>query len=338
MALSPGVTSEDQTGSNRARGGPHMIPRGIGLGLLAVAAAFVVGVLAWQAITSNGSPNPGAANLSPTAVVVDTGVLVFREGLEAILVLAAVTASLARRQPNYRKPVASGAGLGILASLATWFVLVGLISRINAPALDIQAATGLLAIIVLLIIMNWFFHKIYWTGWISHHNRRGRQLAGAPTENTSRAVKGLVLLGFTAIYREGFEIVLFLQNLRLQVGSTAVLEGAVIGLCLTGLVAVLTFAAHQHLPYKRMLVLTGVMLGAVLLVMVGESIQEMQQAGWIGSTGMGISLPDWIGVWFAVFPNWEGILAQFAAGVAVLGSYVVAEHWREWRPRLGFAR
>jgi len=338
MGVSPRLALANGEESRRLRPVPARFSGPLALGLLVLAAVLVVGILAWQAITANGSPDPTAANLSPLAAVVDTGILVFREGLEAILVLAAVTASLARQRPNYRKPVAGGAGLGIVASVVTWFVLVGLISRINAPALAIQAATGLLAIVVLLVIMNWFFHKIYWTGWISHHNRRGRQLAGAPTENTSRAVKGLVLLGFTAIYREGFEIVLFLQNLRLQVGSTAVLEGAVIGLCLTGLVAVLTFAAHQHLPYKRMLVLTGVMLGAVLLVMVGESIQEMQQAGWIGSTGMGISLPDWIGVWFAVFPNWEGILAQFAAGVAVLGSYVVAEHWREWRPRLGFAR
>jgi len=131
---------------------------------------------------------------------------------------------------------------------------------------------------------------------------------------------------------------LFLQNLRLQVGATSVLEGTAIGLGLTALVAVLTFAAHEHLPYKRMLVLTGVMLGAVLLVMVGESIQEMQQAGWIGTTGVGISLPDWIGVWFAIFPNWEGIVAQLAAGIAVLGSYFVAENWRDWRPRFRLAR
>ncbi|GMA58366.1 hypothetical protein GCM10025858_28690 [Alicyclobacillus sacchari] len=87
-----------------------------------------------------------------------------------------------------------------------------------------------------------------------------------------------MILGFTSVYREGFEVVLFLQNTRMQVGSQVVVIGATIGLVLTMMVAVLTFFAHRKLPYKRMLVLTGVMLGAVLLVMVGEQVQEMQQA------------------------------------------------------------
>ena len=306
----------------------------LGFAILAAGAALVVGVLIWQAMVAGGDPNPTDATLSPTAAVVETGILVFREGLEAILILAAVSASLVRRQPAFGRPIALGAGLATLATIATWFAVVGIISAIDAPALDVQAGTGLLAIVVLLVIMNWFFHKIYWTGWISHHNRRGRQLAVKPSGEPSRALTGLILLGFTAIYREGFEIVLFLQSLRLQVGSAAVLEGAIIGLALTVVVAVLTFAAHQHLPYRKMLVLTGVMLGGVLIVMVGESIQEMQLAGWIGTTGVGLGMPAWLGVWFAVFPNLEGLVAQLGAAAAVLGSYVVAEHWTEWRPRL----
>ena len=53
------------------------------------------------------------------------------------------------------------------------------------------------------------------------------------------------------------------------------MQGVLVGLFFTAIVAVLTFYAHQRLPYKRMLVLTGVMLGAVLLVMVGEEAQEI---------------------------------------------------------------
>ena len=57
------------------------------------------------------------------------------------------------------------------------------LSSISFSALQIQAATGLLAIIVLLVIMNWFFHKLYWTGWITMHNRRKRDLAESPAEH-----------------------------------------------------------------------------------------------------------------------------------------------------------
>ena len=245
-----------------------------------ITAALLVGaVLIWQAFTSHGAPDPTVQGLSHGAVILDAGILVFREGLEAILVLAALTASLVRTQDGYWKPVSLGAGLSFVASIVTWFIVVAIITEINAPALKIQAATGLLAVIVLLVVMNWFFHKVYWTGWITMHNRRKNNLVGA-VEKTRRSVfLGLVVLGFTSVYREGFEVVLFLQDLRMRAGSHVVLEGTLIGLALTTLVGFLTFAMHYKLPYKRMLVLTGVMLGGVLIVMVGESIQEMQQCG-----------------------------------------------------------
>ena len=306
-------------------------------GFLIASALLVFAVFVWQGITAQGNPDPSAADLSVTTAVVNTGILVFREGLEAILVLAAITASMVRKQQAYWKPVALGSGLSLLATLATWFLVVALISVIPLSELDIQAATGLLAIVVLLIIMNWFFHKLYWTGWISHHNRRKQALTGAEgtKEGTTKGVySGLLLLGFTAVYREGFEVVLFLQNLRLRAGGAAILQGVAIGLFLTAIVAVLTFVLHHHLPYKKMLVLTGVMLGAVLIVMVGESVQELQLAHWLPTTELGVHFPAWWGMWFAVFPNLEGVTSQLAAALLVVGSYVSAQYLKVWRPRL----
>ena len=61
-------------------------------------ALLVLGVLVWQGATAEGNPDPSAANLSAVTAVVNTGILVFREGLEAILVLAAITASMVRKQ------------------------------------------------------------------------------------------------------------------------------------------------------------------------------------------------------------------------------------------------
>ncbi len=300
--------------------------------LLGLAALSVIGVIVWQAVTAYGVPDPMAQNLSPTAVVLSSSVLVFREGLEAILVLAAVTAGLKRNKQSHGRAIAVGAGLALLATAATWFFIVMIISAIDAPALDIQAATGLLAIVVLLVIMNWFFHKVYWTGWISHHNNRRRRLLEDADKTGSSTFWGLALLGFTAIYREGFEIVLFLQNLRLEAGTGIVLSGAAIGFILTAMIGVLTFAAHRHLPYKKMLILTGVLLAGVLMVMVGEQVQEMQQAGWIATTALPIPLPGWWGTWFAIFPNLQGLAAQSLAALLVFGSYFSAQYLRVWRP------
>ena len=117
---------------------------------------------------------------------------------------------------------------------------------------------------------------------------------------------GLILLGFTSVYREGFEVVLFLQNLRLSYGAGIVLEGVALGLALTALVGGVTFFAHRQLPYKRMLVLTGVMLGVVLIVMVGESIQEMQLAGWLPETTVALSIPGWVGPLVRGLPDGRG--------------------------------
>jgi high-affinity iron transporter len=306
--------------------------------VIIAAGAMVLGVLVWQGITASGNPTPTAAHIDHNAAILDTGLLVFREGLEAILVLSAITASLMGSNQPYRKPIATGAGLGFLATIATWFIAIAILNAISAPALDIQAATGLLAIVVLLVIMNWFFHKIYWTGWISLHNKRRRALTKNAQGNRSGTMLGLTMLGFSAMYREGFEVVLFLQSLRLQVGSLIVLEGVGVGLFLTAIVAVLTFMAHHKLPYKKMLILTGILLGMVLIVMVGESVQEMQQAHWMTTTAVKLPIPAWMGLWFAVNPNVESLAAQVFAGVFVIGSYFLAQYMRVWRPQRLAAR
>ncbi len=298
--------------------------------LLIVAGLAVVGIIVWQGIAAGGSPDPTTAHISHAAAIIYTTVLVFREGLESIVVIAAFTASFVGANQSYRRPVAVGAGLGILATIATWFMMIGILDTIEAPALDVQAATGLLAIVVLLVVMNWFFHKIYWTGWITLQNRQRRNLVG---KSVSAIVRGLILLGLASVYREGFEVVLFLQSIRLQVGADTVLIGAALGSIMTLTVGILTFAFHHRLPYRQMLIFTGVLLGGVLIVMVGESIQEMQLASWIGVTPVALPIPAWMGVWFAIFPNLEGLLGQFMAALLVTGSYFGAEYFRVWRPR-----
>src|SRR5713101_10046394 len=304
------------------------------IGVLA-AAACVVAMLIWQAVTAQGAPVPTQPNTSPTVAFLDIGILVFREGLECILVLAAITASMTGAKRAHRRPVTFGAAFAFIATLITWFVAVRIVGSLsdNMSALDLQAATGLLAIVVLLVIMNWFFHKIYWGGWIRAHNRRRKALLeNGNAEETSRLRLqfGLILLGFTSLYREGFEVVLFLQSYNLRLGGGVVLKGALLGIILSGMVAVLTFVLQQRLPYRKMLITTGILLGVVLLVMVGEQAQEMQLAHWISTTPIHWLVPftpRWMGMWFAVFPTYETLIAQLIAAVLVIGSYYAARHF-----------
>lgn len=303
--------------------------------LLGVSVAAVV--LGWHARGGTTDPTalPAGHRLSSATVVIDSAILVFREGLETILVLAAITASFLGANRIYRRPVIAGGATALLASIATWFAVIWFIGQFHGGEFDVQAATGIPAIIVLLLVMNWFFHKMYWTGWISsHHKRRRGLLSNDPEANRRRMLLGLALLGFTSVYREGFEVVIFLQNLRELYGSSIVLEGVTIGLLFTAATGVLTFALHQRLPYKRLLIITGVMLLFVLLVSVGEEVNEMQLAGWVGTTEIrGLSIPGWMGTWFSLFNNWETFIGQFIALALVIGSYVAAQYMRVWRPR-----
>ncbi len=300
--------------------------------ILFAAVVMVVGILVWQGVSSAGAPDPTIPRTSPTVAVLDIAVLVFREGLECVLVLSAIMASMIGEKQSHRRPVVTGAGIAFVATLITWFIAVSVINNLsqNVSALNLQAATGLLAVVVLLVVMNWFFHKVYWGGWISMHNRNKKKLLASASEaeiSQRRLLWGLGLLGFASFYREGFEVVLFLQTYYLQMGGKIVLAGALFGLFFSGIVAVLTFVAHRKLPYRRMLILTGVMLGFVLLVMVGEQAQEMQLAHWIPTTQIGWlanKIPAWAGLWFSIFPTMETLVAQLLAALLVVGSYFLA--------------
>ena len=137
---------------------------------------------------------------------------------------------------------------------------------------------------------------------------------------------GLALLGFTSVYREGFETALFLQALVLEAGTLSVLAGTVLGLAGTFAVGFVVFKVQTKLPYKKMLVVTAVMLGGVLLVMVGNTAHALQVVGWLPTHPLRfLELPYWAGLWFGLYATWEGLALQAAFGVFVVGSYFLAE-------------
>jgi high-affinity iron transporter len=278
-------------------------------------------------IALNDAQQIVSGETAPAAVIGNAAIIVFREGLEAVLILASLLASLrAAEGRRFRRPLIAGAGLALAATVVTWLLAHQLLTVLLPFGERLEAVVSLIAIGVLLLIMNWFFHKVYWTDWMARfHQHKRRLTSGAIAVSVGQTV-GLILLGFTSIYREGFETVLFLQSLVLEAGMATVQQGVGLGLIGVSIVGVVTFALQVRLPYKKMLIVTGVMIGAVLLVMVGHTVHTLQSVGWLPITPIqGIYLPFWLGQWFGLFPTWQGIVLQFAAAGFVIGSYFLAE-------------
>ena len=296
-----------------------------------VAIGVVASLVYMMATASTGPADPTTVggHQEHATVVANAAIIVFREGLEAVLIFAAVTASFLGANERRRRPVVAGAAVAFLAAVGTWFLAQALLAVASPLGARLEAITGFLAIVVLLVVMNWFVHKVYWSEWIGRHHRQRRRLLASTGIG---ATLGLVALGFTSVYREGFEVVLFLQALEVKSGTSTVLEGVGIGLLGTTVVGLVTFWLHHRMPYKKMLVLTGVLIGVVLVVMTGGTALAFQDLGWIPRHDLPFAVPGWLGSWFEVYGTWETVGAQVAAATFVVGSYFLAQHLKVTRP------
>jgi high-affinity iron transporter len=281
-----------------------------------------------RAVTGDGA--------SALTTITNSALIVFREGLEAILIIAAITASMIGPRRKLRKPIYRGALLALPASMLMFALAILLLDSLSKYGEKLEAAVGVVAIGVLLLVMNWFFHRVYWTEWIKGHRSRGKALTGAAMAAGAGAatVAGLYTLGFTSVFREGFETVLFLQALQLSSGTGIVIAGVSLGLVLTAIVGAVTFSLERKLPYKKMLIVTGVLIALVLVVLVGNTARTMQGVGWLPITPLEIEFPLWMGTWLGIYPTVETLGAQAVAFVFVIGSYFAAEWLRKRELRL----
>jgi high-affinity iron transporter len=268
-------------------------------------------------------------NTAPAAIAMNAGIIVFREGLEAVVILASLMSSLkSADERRYRKPMWLGVWFAMLASALTWLLAHGILQSLTRYGEKLEAIVSVIAIAVLLLIMNWFFHNTYWTSWLANFHSQKRRLLSKETG----LWLGLITLGFTSVYREGFEIVLFLQALVLEGGVGVVLLGVLLSLATVVLVGLIVFRLQKSLPYMKILVVTGILIGSVLLQMVGSTVHVMQVVGWLPiHVVQGLDLPYWLGTWFGIYLTWEGLGLQFASAVFVIGSYYLAEGMRKQR-------
>ncbi len=266
------------------------------------------------------------------ATALNASAIVFREGLEAVLILASLLGSFKRGEARkLRLPLWLGTALSLVATALTWLLAQGILRMLAGFGERLEAIVSLIAIGVLLLITNWFFHKVYWTGWMANFHSRKGVLVSAEIGQWI----GLVFLGFSSVYREGFEVVLFGQALVLQAGSVAVMAGVGLGLLGTLVIGIIVFGLQVKLPHKKMLIITGILIGWVLIILVGNTVDVLQGVGWLPTHNIGtLHSPTWLILVLGLFATWEGVLLQLAAGTFVIGSYFLAEHQQHRKKRV----
>src|SRR3954451_9216989 len=154
--------------------------------------AILAGLVYLMATANTGPVDPTEVQgqQSHATVVANSAIIVFREGLEAVLIFAAVIASFLGANKARRRPVVLGAACAFGASVVTWFLVQALLDAASPLGPRLEAITGFIAIVVLLVVLNWFVHKVYWSEWIGRHHRRRSKLLARSGLAATAGVRG----------------------------------------------------------------------------------------------------------------------------------------------------
>ncbi|HJT02408.1 MAG TPA: FTR1 family protein [Pseudonocardiaceae bacterium] len=269
-----------------------------------------------------------------TVVAGQSFLIIFREGLEAVLLLTALLGYLeATKATQYRKPITWGVLIGLAATAVTYLVLRSVLAVLPVGREVLEAAVATAAVAVLLYISFWLIARLEHRRWMEFLRSR---LFNAVSIGSTTA---LVLVGFTAMYREGLETALLYQAL-VEFGEGLgwwILLGLVVGLAALAVVSYLIFRLGRRLPIKTFLVCAVVLLMATSVAFLGNAVRSLQTADLVNLTPIDglprtpIFLSQALGYWPSV-----QTLASQAVLVAV---YVLGATWLLMvRPRRREAR
>jgi high-affinity iron transporter len=261
---------------------------------------------------------PGLA--APLLALVYAFTIIFREGIEAVLVVAAVLGYLeASRNTQYRGAVLKGvAGAGVATVLL--FVAVTLFVQLAPLQRELlEAGTALLAVGVLFYVSFWLITRLEHRRWMEFVKAK---VWAAATTGSTLALAGV---GFTAVFREGFETVLFYQALiGFARGLLAyVAAGTLIGIAVLAAIAWVIFKAGRKIPVKAFLKTAVTLVMILSVAFIGNAVRGFQEAAILDVTHLE-SLPDlpiFVAQLTGYYPTRETLLAQGALTlVYVLGA------------------
>jgi high-affinity iron transporter len=254
-------------------------------------------------------------SLGATAGLTSAFLILLREGLEAILVVAAIVALLVKAGRRDALPyIHAGWVSALVLGGVTWALASSVISLSGATRETTEGVTALAAAAVLLYVGFWMHGKAYSARWRAFIEAR---LGGAVSSRTKWA---LALVSFLAVYREAFEMVLFSQVLWLEAGAdgrAGVGAGFVAAaITLVGL-AWLAVRGGLRLPLGVFFGGTSALLALLAVVFAGKGVAALQEAGLLPVSPVGAPALPMVGL----YPNAQGLMLQAALVLIIAGGF-----------------
>src|SRR3954454_8856506 len=244
---------------------------------------------------------PSALNL-----FIQSFVILLREGFEAILLVGALMTFLAKMGAAHRKrDIHIGVGAAAVASLLTAFALETIFHLTSAKREALEGLTMALATVVLFYVSYWLLSKMEVAKW-NHFVKSKVQDA-----LTSGSGLALASAAFLAVYREGFETVLFYKALFVTGGSPAATMPIIAGILLGSLIMVAVYLGINRfglrLPLKPFFGVTSAFLYYMAFVFAGKGVADLQEGGFLSTTIIpgGPRVPS-----LGIYPTVESLLAQ----------------------------
>ncbi|NUT55011.1 MAG: iron permease FTR1 [Thermoleophilia bacterium] len=259
--------------------------------------------------------------------------ILFREGVEVVLLLAILLGALAAgKASGYRKPLAGGVIAALAMTAVTWVLATVVLEIAPVQRELLEGVTAVLAAAVLLVVSFWLVSRLDHKHWLEFMRAR---VASAIAAGSSIAFAGL---GFTAVYREGFETVLFYQALAIFAKGPGLYVALGFGAAVLALaiVAYIVLKLGRRVPVKPMLTAGAATLLLLSVTFAGNAVRSLQGADWVAITPVQADwarLPVFLAELTGIHPTREGLTVQ----AVLLSIYVLGAIWvfaiKPWRRR-----
>ncbi len=256
--------------------------------------------------------------IGPGAAFTSSLLILLREGLEAILVLAAIITFLVKSGRRDALPwVHVGWAAALVAGAATWFFATYVVGISGASRELTEAVSALCAAGVLVYVGVWLHSNASGRAWQNFVQARVGSALGR------RTLWALASVAFLAVYRELFEVVLFYQALWARGGNSSrgpLLAGMGTAALALALIGWGIFRYGLRLPIARFFTLTAIALAMLAVIFVGQGVAALQEAGAVGVRLVAfVRLPA-----LGIFPTAQTLAAQLAVSLLLVVGFALA--------------